>query len=393
MLKAEEQMEIGGSEEAWDRASGRSRGAMGRVAQHGAALPARRRGGGVRKPPPKRVEKLDPFKGYIVDRLKAAAPDRIPGVRALSRDQGTRLHAAAATRVKQFVRGLRARTEARPGGPLRDRAWPCRCRPTGRRSGAGQTSSRCSIATLGWSRATYVEFCDDERVETLIGCHENAFLAFGGVPREVLYDNVKTVVLERNAYGRGVHRFHPGFLDYATPRRLPAAAVPPVSGPDQGQGRALHPLSEGQLLGAVRSVHEAGGIEARQARRQCCGGALAARGGERARARHDRRGSGRAARSSSARSCSGCRRFMSADRRAARHHDAAQGRSSATSTRWRSTTRWSPEMQHELPAARAHRRAVPGAQAVGHARPLRRRLPRARRRRRTPPTPTSWRRC
>ena len=35
------------------------------------------------------------------------------------------------------------------------------------------------------------------------------------MPREVLYDNMKTVVLERNAYGRNMHRFHPGFLDYA----------------------------------------------------------------------------------------------------------------------------------------------------------------------------------
>ena len=71
------------------------------------------------------------------------------------------------------------------------------------------------IATLGWSRTAYVEFCDDERVETLIACHERAFLSFGGVPTEVLYDNMKTVVLERNTYGRGAHRFHPGFLDYA----------------------------------------------------------------------------------------------------------------------------------------------------------------------------------
>jgi len=71
------------------------------------------------------------------------------------------------------------------------------------------------IATLGWSRMAYAEFCDDERVETLIRCHENAFAAFGGVPREVLFDNMKTVVLERNTYGRGMHRFHAGFLDYA----------------------------------------------------------------------------------------------------------------------------------------------------------------------------------
>ena len=45
----------------------------------------------------------------------------------------------------------------------------------------------------------YVEFCD-ERVEPLIGCHERAFAAFGGVPSDVLYDNMKTVALERNTY-------------------------------------------------------------------------------------------------------------------------------------------------------------------------------------------------
>jgi transposase len=81
----------------------------------------------------------------------------------------------------------------------------------------GRGADRLSvfIATLGWSRMAYVEFCDDERVETLIRCHESAFVAFGGVTREVLFDNMKTVVLERNTYGRGVHRFHAGFLDYA----------------------------------------------------------------------------------------------------------------------------------------------------------------------------------
>ena len=34
----------------------------------------------VHKPAPKRAEKLDPFKAYIVDRVKAAAPDRIPAI-------------------------------------------------------------------------------------------------------------------------------------------------------------------------------------------------------------------------------------------------------------------------------------------------------------------------
>jgi transposase len=71
------------------------------------------------------------------------------------------------------------------------------------------------IATLGWSRATFVEFVTDERMETLLGCHERAFFYFGGVPREVLYDNMRTVVTERDRYGPGLHRYNRTFLDFA----------------------------------------------------------------------------------------------------------------------------------------------------------------------------------
>jgi transposase len=55
----------------------------------------------------------------------------------------------------------------------------------------------------------------DGPLETLIAALENAFLAFRVVPREVLYDNVRTVVVQRNAYGRGRHRFLAGFLNFA----------------------------------------------------------------------------------------------------------------------------------------------------------------------------------
>jgi transposase len=46
------------------------------------------------------------------------------------------------------------------------------------------------IATLGWSRAAYVELIESEWLETLLSCHERAFDYLGGVPREVLYDNM-----------------------------------------------------------------------------------------------------------------------------------------------------------------------------------------------------------
>ena len=61
----------------------------------------------------------------------------------------------------------------------------------------------------------YVELTADERFETLRLCHENAFAYFQGAPREVLYDNMRTVVVQRHAYGQDRHRFHPGLWELA----------------------------------------------------------------------------------------------------------------------------------------------------------------------------------
>jgi transposase len=71
------------------------------------------------------------------------------------------------------------------------------------------------VAVLGYSRMAYVQFVTDERLETLIACHEAAFTFFGGTPLEVLYDNMRTVVIGRDAYGPGKHRLQPGFRDFA----------------------------------------------------------------------------------------------------------------------------------------------------------------------------------
>ena len=61
---------------------------------------------------------------------------------------------------------------------------------------------------MGYSGASYVEYVRDEKVETLLVCHMNAFAYFGGVPKECLYDNMKMVIVKRNGYGRGKHRFN-----------------------------------------------------------------------------------------------------------------------------------------------------------------------------------------
>ena len=71
------------------------------------------------------------------------------------------------------------------------------------------------VATMGYSRASYVEYVEDETLETLISCHLNAFSYFGGVPKESLYDNMRTVITKRNAYGYGKHQLNSMFEDFA----------------------------------------------------------------------------------------------------------------------------------------------------------------------------------
>ena len=75
------------------------------------------------------------------------------------------------------------------------------------------------------SRATKLDDYRDyvlERIDAakpdwihVIDCLRRAFIAFNGVPRTVLFDNMKTVVLKRDAYSDGQHRFHSQSLTLA----------------------------------------------------------------------------------------------------------------------------------------------------------------------------------
>ena len=55
----------------------------------------------------------------------------------------------------------------------------------------------CFLMVLGYSRMRYIEFVTDMSTTTLIRCHLNAFRYFGGYPAEILYDNMKQVVVKR----------------------------------------------------------------------------------------------------------------------------------------------------------------------------------------------------
>ena len=78
----------------------------------------------------------------------------------------------------------------------------------------GRKTLYCFVFTLGHSRAQFADVTTDTKIATLLRMHEAAFHELGGVPREILYDRMKTVVLGTDE--RGETRFHPLFVDFAS---------------------------------------------------------------------------------------------------------------------------------------------------------------------------------
>lgn len=69
------------------------------------------------------------------------------------------------------------------------------------------------IMTLGWSRTMYLEFTVSAELAWWLRCHLHAFHYFGGVPKTMLHDNLKTAVLAHGA--DGVIHWQPRYLDFA----------------------------------------------------------------------------------------------------------------------------------------------------------------------------------
>lgn len=76
--------------------------------------------------------------------------------------------------------------------------------------GRARRKLSCFVITLSYSRALYLEFFFDQRMENFLRGHINAFEDWQGLPRILLYDNLRSVVLERR--GDAVH-FHPRIVE------------------------------------------------------------------------------------------------------------------------------------------------------------------------------------
>lgn len=82
------------------------------------------------------------------------------------------------------------------------------------------------VMVLGYSRQMYIEFIERCTMTTFLDCHQNAFRFLGGVPQEILYDNMKNVVVRRHV---GKAQFNATFLDFTAHYGFKPVACPPYS--------------------------------------------------------------------------------------------------------------------------------------------------------------------
>jgi transposase len=130
--------------------------------------------------------------------------------------------------------------------------------------GRAQRDLFAFVMVLSYSRLRLVHFAMRAAMPSFLRGHVEAFRFFSGVPRVVLYDNLKSAVLEREG---DVVRFHPTMLALAGHYRFEPRACAPYRPNEKGRvERAIQDVRDGFF--AARSFTSIDDLNA-QARQWC----------------------------------------------------------------------------------------------------------------------------
>lgn len=154
-----------------------------------------------------------PFKPYLHSRIAQAKPVHLSGV-VLFREIQELGYTGSLSLLRQYLYHYRGQKIIEPIVRFETEAGKQMQVDWGQMRG-GKRPMHAFIAVLGYSRAMMVVFTDNMRYDTLEYCHRLTFDYFQGIPHEVWYDNMKTVVIERDAYGEGQYRLHQPFYQFA----------------------------------------------------------------------------------------------------------------------------------------------------------------------------------
>jgi transposase len=174
--------------------------------------------GAPRAPAAPRTRLVDPYRAFIDEQLADYPTLRATRLYDMLCQRG---YAGSVRTVREFVATVRPRprrapylrTETLPGEQAQiDWAFVGKLPVAG-----GERALWLFVMVLAHSRALWGEFVFDLSVHSLCRSLVRGARAFGGVPRQWLFDNPKTVVLERVGT---VARFHPTLLALCAAMRV-----------------------------------------------------------------------------------------------------------------------------------------------------------------------------
>ena len=175
---------------------------------------------------------LDAFKPYLRERIEAAKPHWIPAT-VLFRELKTHGYEGQEGLVKIYIRQFKSitpepvvRFETAPGQQMQVDFTTIK---------RGRSKLKGLVATLGYSRACYVCFSEYEKQEDWLAGIEGALNYFGGVPKEILFDNAKCLMTERDAYGEGRHRWNSKLLQLSNDYGFKLRACRPYRAQTKGK--------------------------------------------------------------------------------------------------------------------------------------------------------------
>ena len=139
-----------------------------------------------------RPSALDPYKPFLLATLEQYPRLRATRLHEMLRVRG---YPGSAVQVRRWVRTVRPaaraeaylRLETLPGEQGQVDWGNFGAFPIGR----ARRELSCFVLVLSWSRAVYARFALDQTLESFLRGHVEAFRALQGVPRTLLYDNLK----------------------------------------------------------------------------------------------------------------------------------------------------------------------------------------------------------
>lgn len=210
-------------------------------------------------PRDRRPGKLDEYHAYLQQRIDQARPRWIPAT-VLLRELQERGYEGGISQLKAWLSPLKkveaaplVRFETAPGKQMQADFTYIR---------RGRDPLLALVATMGYSRASYVKFAarSGESSDLLCDGLREASDYFGGVPEHALFDNTKAVVIERDAYGEGHHRWNSQLRELSESCGFTPRLCKPYRAQTKGKVERFNSYLKSSFLVPLVASLDAGGL-------------------------------------------------------------------------------------------------------------------------------------